>query len=402
MRILIINSIYPTPNSPRVLGGAELFARMFAEKIASTGDQVEVIRAGLQQNQMIESCNDVIVRTADICNLYPPFIRRRSAPRRLLWHAIEDWGQTATFVLERIKAFQPDIVYSNTLAGLTTGVWRAAHSCGVPIVHTLHDYYLTCPRCTRFAKGGSCESTCLVCRLLTIQRRRATNRVNAVVGVSQRTLDIHTNLGLFRDTPIKRVIRNAAPPVEVVHMREGTDGPLVLGFIGRVSEEKGIEHLVKALDFLPAGLVTLKIAGRSDEAQQRQLRALAPRAKITFLGYMKAADFYDQVDVVAVPSIWEEPGALVLVEARAAGRPVLTTRFGGNPECIKDGVTGWLSKAEPSELAKRIQEIAADPQRVRTAARYAAAIGRERTFDDVVSDYRELFQRVQASSTINA
>lgn len=393
MRILMINSIYPTPKAPNVVGGAEIFTRMLAEHIACGGDDVEVIRAANRNDQSSESYNGVTIHSAKVHNIYPPFTQQRKAASRLLWHAIDDWRCASTFVSDRIKTFRPDIVHSNTLTGLTTGVWRVARSHGVPIIHTLHDYYLTCPRCTRFIKGCACKATCLGCELLTIRRRRATSDVDAVVGVSQRTLDIHRDLGLFGNTPIKTVIRNASPVIKI-NSREWIDGPLVLGFIGRVTEEKGVDLLVKAIGFLPPGAVQLKIAGRSDETDQRRLRALAPAADITFVGFVKAADFYGQVDVVAIPSIWEEPGALVLAEARAAGRPVLATKVGGSPEAVRDGVTGWLSTAEPEEFAKQIEAIAADPGLVRAASRHASMMARERTFDNVVADYRALFHQV--------
>jgi glycosyltransferase involved in cell wall biosynthesis len=394
MRVLLVNSIYPTPNAPKIVGGAEIFTRMFAEGLASTGAEVEVIRAASSDNQPVESQNGVVVHSAKVWNVYYPFAPRRGALKRLLWHAVDDLWRPSSFVSDRIRTFHPDVVHTNNLAGLTTGVWRAAQIHRVPIVHTLHDYYLTCPRSTRFANGCACRTTCFDCRALTVRRRQMTNAPMAVVGVSQRALDIHANEDLFRETPIKTVIRNAAPMLDVAPPRDQIQGPVVLGFIGRLVPEKGVDRLVRALGFLPPGVVCLKIAGRTDEAEKKRLRALAPLADINFLGFVKPADFYSQVDVVALPSIWEEPGSLVLAEALVAGRPILTTGFGGNPEAVEDGVTGWLTNGEPEDIAHRMLQLAADPAQITIASGNARQSGIERTFDSVVNEYRDLFDAV--------
>jgi glycosyltransferase involved in cell wall biosynthesis len=394
MRVLVVNSIYPTPNAPKTVGGAEVFTRMLAERLASTGAEVEVIRAASSENQPVESQNGVVVHSAKVRNVYYPFAQRRGALKRLMWHAIDDWLRPSFFVSDRIRTFHPDVLHTNNLAGLTTGVWDAARIHRIPIVHTLHDYYLTCPRSTRFAKGRACRTTCFDCKALTVRRRQMANAPLAVVGVSQRTLDIHVNEGLFRETPIKTVIRNAAPSLDAAP-RDQIRGPVVLGFIGRVAApEKGLERLVRALGLLPAGAARLQIAGRADEAEQKGLRALAPWADINFLGFVNSADFYSQVDVVAAPSIWEEPGSLVLAEACAAGRPILTTGFGGNPEAVKDGATGWLTNGEPEDIARQILQLVADPTKITIASRNARQSGVERTFDSVVKEYHDLFDAV--------
>ena len=126
MRVLIISSVYPTPEAPRIIGGAEVFTRQFAESLAASGDGVEVVRAASTPNQQMEIANGVTVYAAPVRNIYLPFSQQRSAPLRGVWHAVEDWQQTAALVSERIRAFRPDVMHSNNLSGLTTAVWKAA------------------------------------------------------------------------------------------------------------------------------------------------------------------------------------------------------------------------------------------------------------------------------------
>ncbi len=395
MKILLTSSIYPTPGAPTIFGGAEIFARRFAESLREGGDSVEVIRAASKPDQPPEESNGVHVYSAPVQNIYSPFTEHRNTAMRAIWHAVEDWQGNAPLVAERIRAFRPDVLHSNNLSGLTTAVWKTAAEHGVPVVHTLHDYYLVCPRCSRFARGHSCERTCPSCRILTINRKRATRWLTAVVGVSQRVLDINTSLGLFADTPVRAVIRNASTAVLEPHTPTRPEAEIRLGFIGRLTEEKGVDNLVRALAAVPRDKVRLLIAGRASDSEQQRLKAMAPDARIEFLGFIAPDEFYKQIDVVIAPSIWEDPGPLVVADANAAGRPVLGTRFGGMSEVIKHGETGWLTAADPKSLTKSILEIVANPQQIAEISHQLISNTNKYTFADVVSEYRKLFERLR-------
>jgi glycosyltransferase involved in cell wall biosynthesis len=395
MRVLITSSIYPTPGAPKIVGGAEIFARRLAESLVEAGDTVEVVRAETERDQPVEECNGVTVYSAPVQNIYPPFSKPRSAPVRGIWHAIEDWQSSATLVSKRIQAFKPDCMHSNNLSGLTAAIWKSALDQDVPVVHTLHDYYLTCPRCSRFMAGHACERTCLSCEILTINRKRATRQLHAVVGVSQRVLDIHTNLGLFSDTPLRTVIRNASTATLKPQMRVRSGTEVIFGFIGRLTVEKGIDNLVRAFATIPKDKVRLVIAGSASESEQQRLKELAPDARIEFLGFVSPEEFYAQIDVAVAPSIWEDPGPLVVADASAAGRPILGTHFGGMPEAIQPGVNGWLTAADPESMTRSILAIVENPQEIADISERLANAPNKWTFPDVVTEYRNLFDRVR-------
>ena len=106
--------------------------------------------------------------------------------------------------------------------------------------------------------------------------------------------------------------------------RTGSTG-VTFGFIGRLTEEKGVDNLVRALAAVPPDRVRLLIAGRASDQEQQRLKAMAPGARIEFLGFIAPDEFYRQIDVVIAPSIWEDPGPLVVADAHAAGKPILGT-----------------------------------------------------------------------------
>jgi glycosyltransferase involved in cell wall biosynthesis len=394
MKILITSSLYPTPLAPKVVGGAETFVRRLAETLVGQNDSVEVIRAASAPNQQMESCNGIDVHSAPVRNIYFPFANQHSSPVRGIWHAIEDWQQMSEIVAARIKAFKPDILHSNNLSGLTTAVWRTAAEMGIPVLHTLHDYYLTCPRCSRFSDGHACEASCMSCQLLTLRRRGATRHLDAVVGVSQRILDIHTRLGLFTQTPLKIVIRNASTADVGSEEASMVDGTVTFGFIGRLTEEKGIYNLVRAIATIPPERIRLVVAGHASESQRKHIKELAPNARIEFLGFVQPKQFYEQVNVVVVPSVWEDPSPLVVADAQAACKPLLGTPFGGIQEAIKPGLTGWLTSPDPASIAKSIAAIVEAPQQIaEMSGRLKSGIDKW-AFDDVVTGYRNVFDQL--------
>lgn len=402
MKVLLTSTLYPTPLEPKIVGGAEVFARRFAEGLMQRGDEVEVIRAASSPEQGRETCNGIDVHSAPVQNIYRPFTEQKNAVLRSIWHAVDDWQMQAPMIAERIRAFKPDVLHSNNLSGLTTAIWRVAAQLGVPVLHTLHDYYLTCPRCSRFDKGRSCEHTCTSCGILTFHRRRATHWLSAVVGVSERVLSIHTDMGLFAETPIRTVIRNAStePPREP-YPRPICTTEVTFGFIGRLTEEKGIDNLMRALDMLPRDRIRMMIAGRVSDEEQRRLRALAPHARIEFMGFVAPDEFYKQVDVVVAPSIWHDPGPLVVADAKAAGRPLLGTRFGGMPEVIRHGVTGWLTDADPQSLADSMLAVASDPHKIDEISRRLIADTNKWIFADVLASYKNLYEQLREQRMSN-
>lgn len=395
MRILLTTSLYPTPQAPFALGGAEIFARRFAEQLVLDGHEVEVIRARPQIYIPEETLNGVRIFATQRNNVFIPFSQGKTKLTRGLWHLIDDHMRAGDLIAERIRQFKPDIMHSNTLAGLGASIWQVAHGHGLPILHTLHDYYLTCPRCSRFKHNETCKTTCTSCAFMTLARRDKVKYLSAVVGVSRRVIEIHEQLGLFGQTPVRGVVRNAADPLNAV-AREANSAPLVIGYMGRITADKGIHPLVSSIASVPRGLVSLLIAGRIDEQMTAQLRALAPDADIRFLGYVKPEDFFGKVDIVAVPSLWEEPGSLVIEEALAAGRPVIASPYGGSPEAIEAGRTGWIVQPRAADMAALISGIAREPDIVRRMQTALMEQKTHRGMHDVASSYMDLYRQVLA------
>ncbi len=364
------------------------------------GHEVEVIRAHPQGDGAPETVNGVPVHSARQSNIYWAYGPRKPAPVRFAWHMIDDRAGADELMAQRIETFRPDVLHSNTLVGLGADIWRVAQDRNVPVVHTLHDYYLTCARASRFSGGKVCATTCVSCSVLTRTRRRRTRSVSAVVGVSQRIIDIHQREQLFHDTPIRAVVRNASPwsgPVPRDLAGPG-GGAFSIGFMGRPHYEKGISQLVQAVARLPAGMVRLVIACRLSDDEKEALCKLAAGADILFLGYVQPDVLLSQVDIVIAPSLWEEPGALVIEEALSAGRPVIVSPYGGSPEAIEPGINGWIVAPEPDAMASLLATLARELEKIRAMHHRLMARGARRTMADVDAAYREIYDRAIAAA----
>jgi glycosyltransferase involved in cell wall biosynthesis len=118
------------------------------------------------------------------------------------------------------------------------------------------------------------------------------------------------------------------------------------------------------------------------------------------MGFVAPDDFYKQVDVVVAPSIWHDPGPLVVADAKAAGRPLLGTRFGGMPEVIEHGRSGWLiPPGGLDELVTGIATLWRDPAQRRHFAQAAVETVRQRfLFDGRMQRMMDLYQGAAAGT----
>ena len=142
-------------------------------------------------------------------------------------------------------------------------------------------------------------------------------------------------------------------------------GPPRLGCISRISPEKGQREFLAAACRIHGAFPEARfvIAGAvlfSDNAAltyERRIREAAARMPVEFTGWVD--DVYavmSQLDLLLVPSVWDEPNPRVILEAFAAGVPVLAFRRGGIPEIVEDGRTGFLCDT-PAEMAQRAIEL---------------------------------------------
>lgn len=333
MKILVVSSLYP----PHIVGGAEKAAALLAESLVRYGHEVVVVSLHPGSNEVVEDRNGVRVYRVPIDNLYWPFgqNKRPNPLRRLAWHVREMWNSAAARRIGKVlDAEKPDVVNTHNICGFSVAAWREVKRRNLGLVHTVHDYYLMCSRCTLFDKARNCESRCLPCRALTVPRRGLAQLPDRIVSVSQHALHEHVRRGYFQGRPTT-TIYNIQGAIEPFARQKEPSPNVTFGFIARIEEEKGIETLLAATRKLQKPNWKLKIAGRGVDSYLCELVRRFPDTRIKWLGFSDAAQFYSSVDVVIIPSLWAEPLPYVCVESLHAGKGLICASSGGIPEIAR-------------------------------------------------------------------
>ena len=367
MKIALVNALY----HPNELGGAERVVRRLAEDLVAVGNEVLVLTTGPKNGVHTRDVNSVTVRQIGLRNLYWPF-GDEERPTRLkpAWHAIDSYNPAMMRTVRAIlREERPDVVNTHNLVGFSVAMWSAAKSLGLPLVHTIHDYYLMCPRASMFRRGRNCERQCHSCHLYSLSRRRLSSHVDGVIGVSRYVLDAHYRRGYFPNASVRRVVYNQAEPegsgpsttkTSTMNGRtENGHGPLRIGYLGRLLPSKGLEGAVRALAMIPGDTWSLSVGGKADSpVYERELVRTLTGPNVAFLGAVDADRFLRSVDVLLVPSLWQENSPRVIYEAFAHGVPVICSDRGGVPELVEEGETGFLFDPEkPGELTAHVRGI---------------------------------------------
>jgi len=307
--------------------------------------------------------------------------------------------------LRVIDAFKPDVVHTHSLLDVSTRVWEAARVRELPIVHTLRDFDLACANAAMFKDGRRCEKRHLKCRVFTFMKSRHHRLVNAVVGVGAGILQSHLDLGYFQHVPLRlrRVIWNPAV-VEGIgpgYVKPSLDGrPLTFGYLGRINVEKGVGTLLDACQQLPAEGWELLIAGRESDGEDT-FQVLASGLPVQFTGFIPPRELFDRIDVLVVPSIWAEPLPRTILEAYAAGVPVIGSDSGGIPDLIGTANRDWLfPPGDAQALAAAMQRVLAQGRAALPGRDSFTHIVRETEPAKVARRYLDLYGEVRSGEAL--
>lgn len=353
MKILFVNEFY----TPYGNGGAERSVQHLAESFVKAGH--DVIVACTAPESSVVLVHGVKVYYLEFKSIHGPFTVSHSYIYKRFWDVRDIYnfamGRTMGKILDKE---QPDMVHTNNITGFSIAVWHEVRKRNLRLVHTLRDYYLLCPRNSMFRQGKNCLKQCLFCKFISALKKRSTRLVDRVVGVSRYILDRHLQYGRFEGVP-NSVIHNIYDTRTPV----GKDFSNYkrFGFIGRLVPEKGVDFLIQAFcnpDVRRSSSLVIAGDGPLDYVETLKSQAQAADATIEFLGFVAPEQFFSQVDIVVIPSLWHEPLARVVLEAFAHGTPVIASERGGIPEIIDEGRTGFLfNPDDPNTLVNALRKF---------------------------------------------
>lgn len=355
MKILYINALY----YPDVKGGAEISLKLLVEGMQKAGFEVVVLALSTQEGLHVDTVDGVRVYRAGLKNLYWPFLSTKAnSITRLFWH-INDRNNKAMqlFVDDVISREKPDVVSCHNLVGWSVGTYDLLTARKIPFIQVLHDFYLLCPNSNMYKNGTDCNKQCLSCKLLRTGFLVKSNKANTVVGISQAIIDRFKQFGYFKSSR-ESVIYNARTIADTGRKAARSKNDVfTIGYIGTLAPIKGVEWLIDQFKKLD-GQVQLKIAGSGQAVYVAQLESSIKDHPIALLGQMQPKDFYPQIDLLVVPSLWNEPLGMVAIEGLAYHVPVIASAKGGLKETIQDGVNGLLCyPQEPDSLYAAMNKL---------------------------------------------
>ena len=188
------------------------------------------------------------------------------------------------------------------------------------------------------------------------------------------------------------------------------DGPLTIGYLARICPEKGLHLLLEAFRLLTQGSarpnLRLAIAGYLGERDRRYLEDLKAKAqewgiadRVTFIGEVDRIakqEFLNGIDILSVPTTYEEPKGLFALEAMAHGVPVVLPRHGSFPEMIEATGGGILVEPNsPTALSEGLESLLDDTQeRLRLGREGREAVLKNLSDEKMAQDTAELFESI--------
>jgi glycosyltransferase involved in cell wall biosynthesis len=256
-------------------------------------------------------------------------------------------------VREFLQEIRPDLLLTSTIENFGADAWIAARGAGIPSVHMLRSYYPFCYRGNAIRDNVNCRQQCAACSIFSFGRKRASERVDGVLGISQYILDRHRSHGFFSKSasvvipePISR---------DLFRAKEACGKPLRFGYLGVLSADKGLDILARAWSDAAVADCTLSIGGRGKEDYVAGIKSrFAP--DVHFAGWVESSQYLSEIDFLIVPSIWNEPFGRIVIEAFAKGVPVIGSRIAGIGETVIDNHNGYCFEAGNSaQLAELIR-----------------------------------------------
>jgi GT2 family glycosyltransferase/glycosyltransferase involved in cell wall biosynthesis len=394
MRVLVITHGFP----PQAQGGSEIYSYHLARALrAHCGDEVYVLT-----REQDSSRPEYDVRLEDRDGLRVAWVNNTFRATTSFEDSYRN-PSIARIAARFVNEWRPDVAHLHHLTCLSTEIVDVLASRRIPIVYTLHDYWLLCHRGQLLDTGyavcdgpgaegcGACVDPSADTPLpagVVPALRAVEARLPKVIGVAGRqvmsavaqaapradsasavrTRHMRGVLGRIDRflAPSRRLgdwfVAQGVPPERLSFSPYGLDhGPLRrvqreraphlrIGYVGTLMVSKAPDVLLEAFRRLPPGRATVALFGaptdyHGDASYHARLAPLLDLPGVHVSGpqpHARIPDALASMDVLVAPSIWPENSPFVIQEALLSGVPVVGSRIGGIPELIQDGRNGLL------------------------------------------------------------
>jgi len=179
------------------------------------------------------------------------------------------------------------------------------------------------------------------------------------------------------------------------------DRPSLIGYIGRLSGEKGVQHFAEALPAILSNNQDLRVLIGGDGQLKQEIEASLQKGGITdrvdlpgWISHDELPKYLNQLRLLVLPS-YTEGLPNIMLEAMACGTPVLATPVGAIPDVIRDGETGFIMEDNsPDCIARNVMRALNDPDLEEVAERGRKFVEREFTFEKVVEKWKGILGEI--------
>ena len=322
---------------------------------------------------------------------------------------------------EELARDEPDVVHVHHLTCLSTGMLDVVADAGIPLVMTLHDFWMSCLRGQRIVPeleicGHLDRGRCAPClqRLwphfditpevlaeLDVVLRGRMARCDALIAPSK----FHRDRCLEQGLPADRfhVIEHGLDHDLLPASERERTSVRKIGFIGSVIPTKGVHLLIEAMNRIGRADVECHVHGlapnfHGDTTFLERCRELArDDLPFHFHGAYTQAELpqiLEDLDLLVIPGLWWEAFCLTIREAMLAGVPVIASDLGAMHEALADLDEDVLFRpGDPQDMVHKITSLLDDAPRL---ARLSNLRSRVRTLDDMGADTEALYQQVAA------
>lgn len=311
-------------------------------------------------------------------------------------------------IRKEIAEVKPDLVYIiHFVNKLSPSVICGAKKMGLPVVLRLSDYFLLCPRFDFMYNKKPCEE-CLTKGYGTCIQKRCVKGSLFASAVRVFSMKVHKAMDVYKNvdafiTPSEflknKLTANGFDPDKITCIPTFTASKSEVGepktgsyglYFGRITEEKGVDTVVKAYERMPERSV--KIMGDDTTEEAKHLKAYIAEKKIEnieFVGF-QAGEALERIIQDArftlIPSIWYDNLPNTALESFQYSKPVIASNIGSLPELVQDGVNGYLfDPYKPEELAEKVKQLD-DDETVRTMGANSRRILEEKFAPDTHYD----------------
>lgn len=353
-----------------IVGGAEICLQDLVDKLTERNIPViiititpytskfKIVKSSVNKRLKIYRVNPINIYNLSTTNDVPFFLKP-------FFHMIDILNIHTFYCVRKIlKIEKPTVVHTHNLINFSLSVILAAKTLNIPTLHTLHDYWLICPRGDLLHSNNSLcskEDRVKLCTLYSRSKRFVNKYVDIIISPSKFLLKTHIEAGFFKSNKSFVVLHG----IEIKNKKfkeKKISKTINILFIGLISKRKGIYVLLKAIENLKVPYL-LKIAGTGPELNNIKKR-IGNNPAIQVLGkinHEELVSFYEEANVTVIPSVWKEPFGMVILESLSCSTPVIASNIGGIPEIVSNEFNGLLFKpGSYKELTSLLERLFVD------------------------------------------